>query len=60
MPLAMNMARRLAEIVAQNNLAIIFRGNDRWYEEYVPRADRLYREHLETLAKEGWINGKKV
>jgi len=27
-------------------------GNDRWYEEYVPIADRLYDEHLETLKKE--------
>jgi hypothetical protein len=35
-------------------------GNDRWYEDYVPRADRLYREHLEALAREGWVNGKKV
>lgn len=30
-------------------------GNDRWYEEYVPLADRLYDEHLETLRKEGLI-----
>jgi len=28
-------------------------GNDRWYDEYVPRADRLYDEHLATLKKEG-------
>ena len=28
-------------------------GNDRWYEEFVPRADRLYDEHLATLKKEG-------
>ena len=28
-------------------------GNDRWYEEYVPRADRLYEEHLAALGKEG-------
>jgi len=27
-------------------------GNNRWYEEYVPIADRLYDEHLETLKKE--------
>ncbi len=26
-------------------------GNDRWYEEYVPIADRLYDEHLETLKR---------
>jgi hypothetical protein len=27
-------------------------GHDRWYEEYVPLADRLYDEHLATLRKE--------
>jgi len=27
-------------------------GNDRWYEENVPLADKLYDEHLDTLAKE--------
>lgn len=27
-------------------------GNDRWYEEFVPLADRLYEEHLETLERE--------
>ncbi len=27
-------------------------GKDRWYEEYLPIADRLYDEHLETLKKE--------
>jgi hypothetical protein len=32
-------------------------GKDRWYEEYVPIADRLYNEHLETLRKEGLIYG---
>jgi hypothetical protein len=26
--------------------------NDRWYEEYVPVADRLYDEHLKELDKE--------
>lgn len=29
-------------------------GNDRWYEEHVPVADRLYDEHLDQLRKEGW------
>ena len=24
-------------------------GNDRWYDEFVPLADRLYDEHLESL-----------
>jgi len=28
-------------------------GNDRWYDEYVPLADRLYDEHLETLRMKG-------
>ena len=28
-------------------------GNDRWYEQFVPVADRLYDEHLEHLRREG-------
>lgn len=32
-------------------------GNGRWYEIYVPIADRLYEEHLDQLRKEGQING---
>ncbi len=28
------------------------RGNDRWYLEYIPIADRLYDEHLAELAAE--------
>ena len=32
-------------------------GNDRWYEENVPFADRLYDEHLEALRKEGLNDG---
>lgn len=28
-------------------------GQDRWYDIYVPIADRLYDEHLETLRGEG-------
>ena len=28
-------------------------GDDRWYEKYVPVADRLYDEHLNELRKEG-------
>jgi hypothetical protein len=31
-------------------------GNDRWYDEHVPIADRLYDEHLELLRKEGLID----
>ena len=30
-------------------------GNDRFYEEYVPVADRLYDEYLEELRREGLI-----
>jgi hypothetical protein len=32
-------------------------GKDRWYEKYVPIADRLYDEHLDTLRKEGLKDG---
>ena len=32
-------------------------GNDRWYEEFVPVADKLYDVHLETLKKEGSGDG---
>ena len=28
-------------------------GNDRWYDEFVPEAARLYDEHLEALEDEG-------
>jgi hypothetical protein len=28
-------------------------GNDRWYDEHVPRADTLYDEYLEELRREG-------
>ena len=30
-------------------------GNKRWYDEFVPKADRLYDIHLETLEKEGLL-----
>jgi hypothetical protein len=30
-------------------------GQDRWYESMVPKADRIYDEHLELLKKEGLI-----
>ncbi len=30
-------------------------GNDRWYEQFVPVADRLYDEHLDHLLKEGYL-----
>ncbi len=31
------------------------KGNDRWYEIYIPLADKLYEQHLETLKKEGYV-----
>ncbi len=30
-------------------------GNDRFYEQMLPRADRLYDEHIEQLADEGLL-----
>lgn len=30
-------------------------GQERWYEAFVPRADLLYDQHLETLKREGLI-----
>lgn len=42
-------------------MAILLLGGDKtglwnnWYGVMVPKADRLYREHLETLRKEGLI-----
>ena len=32
-------------------------GNDIWYKEFVPIADRLYNNHLEQLRMEGLIDG---
>lgn len=32
-------------------------GDARWYETFVPVADRLYDEHLAGLRKEGLIDG---
>lgn len=28
-------------------------GNDRWYEQFVPVADRIYQQYLDELRKEG-------
>lgn len=30
-------------------------GNDRFYDEFIPVADKLYDEHIEQLKKEGLI-----
>jgi hypothetical protein len=35
-------------------------GKDRWYEENVPVADRLYDEHLAALKEEGVSDGEEV
>lgn len=32
-------------------------GKDRWYDENIPIADKLYDIHIEVLGKEGQING---
>lgn len=32
-------------------------GDKRWYRQFVPIADRLYDEHIETLKREGLIDG---
>jgi hypothetical protein len=32
-------------------------GDDRWYETYVPLADRIYDMHLAALEKEGSTDG---
>ena len=31
-------------------------GQDRWYKLFVPRADKLYEEHLNQLGNEGLLN----
>jgi len=32
-------------------------GQDRWYEVFVPQADRLYDEHLQVLKRERLLDG---
>lgn len=32
-------------------------GDDRWYEKFVPRADKLYDEHLREIREEGASDG---
>jgi len=41
--------RRIAILLIGGNKT----GNDRWYAEYVPIADKLYDEHLKLLKDEG-------
>lgn len=40
--------KRIAILLLGGNKA----GNDDWYEEYIPIADRLYDEHLEEIENE--------
>lgn len=35
-------------------------GNDRWYDEYISKADKLYDEHLQLLKKEDYYNGQTI
>jgi hypothetical protein len=35
-------------------------GNDRWYQQNIPYADALYREHLAQLKLEGAEYGQKI
>ena len=30
-------------------------GNNRWYDEFVPQADKIYDKHMEELEKEGLL-----
>jgi hypothetical protein len=32
-------------------------GDNRWYEKFVPAADRIFERHLLDIAKEGFSNG---
>lgn len=43
--------RRSAILLIGGNKA----GNDRWYSEYIPIADKLYDEHLKLLEDEGLL-----
>lgn len=45
--------RRIAILLLGGNKG----GDDRWYETFVPRADRLYDEHIAQLKKEKLIDG---
>lgn len=43
--------RRVAILLLGGNKG----GDDRWYEENIPKADKLYDEHLEELKNEGLL-----
>jgi hypothetical protein len=43
--------RRSAILLIGGNKA----GNDRWYDQYVPIADKLYDDHLKLLEDEGLL-----
>ena len=43
--------RRSAILLIGGNKA----GQERWYDQFIPIADRLYAEHLESLNKEGLL-----
>lgn len=43
--------RRVAILLLDGNKS----GDDRWYEQNVPQADRLYDEHLTELNQEGLL-----
>ena len=43
--------RRSAILLIGGNKA----GRDRWYDEYIPIADKLYDEHLSVLEEEGLL-----
>ncbi len=43
--------RRVAILLIGGNKT----GNDRWYDEFVPAADKLYDEYLDAIAREGLI-----
>ena len=45
--------RRVAILLAGGNKG----GDNRWYDTFVPIADRLYDEHIAQLKKENLLNG---
>jgi hypothetical protein len=46
-------SRRIAILLVAGDKA----GDDRWYETYVPLADRLFAEHLRAMEKESADHG---